>query len=109
MPASKCDGSILLTTPQTGMPAMFFVTSFHLAPASFVYQSLPSLVPAQINPFWTSDGAIANTTSPANWPRLSPTIPPDAMIFVGSWVDRSGLMTFQLCPPLFVAKITCAP
>ena len=45
-------------------PVMFFVTSFQCAPASRVYQTLPSLVPAQIRPFWISEGAMANTTSP---------------------------------------------
>ena len=30
---------------------MFFVTSFHFAPPSLVYQTFPSLVPAQISPF----------------------------------------------------------
>ena len=30
---------------------MFFVTSFQFAPPSRVYQTLPSLVPAQIRPF----------------------------------------------------------
>jgi hypothetical protein len=62
----KCDGSIFDTTPQAGMPAMFFETSFHFAPPSRVYQTLPSLVPAQIRPFSTSDVASAKMTSGAN-------------------------------------------
>src|SRR6266849_1583311 len=95
-PPLKRDGSILETTPHDGMPVMFFDTSFHFAPPSFVYQTLPSLVPAQISPFSTSDGAIAKTTSGANCPRLSPTIPPDGMILLRSPVERSGLITFQL-------------
>ena len=48
------------------MPVMFFDTSFHFAPPSLVYQILPSLVPAQMRPFSTSEVAIANTTSGAN-------------------------------------------
>src|SRR6266498_3847562 len=97
------------TMPHAGMPAMFFVTSVHCAPLSLVYQTLPSFVPAQISPFSTSDVAIAKITSGANWPRLSPTMPPDAMILPGSCVERSGLITFQLCPPLFVWKMTLHP
>src|SRR6266852_7055064 len=96
VPPLKCDGSIFEMTPHAGMPVTFFDTSFHFAPPSFVYQSLPSLVPAQINPFSTSDGAIAKITSGANCPRLSPTRPPDETIRPGSCVDRSGLITFQL-------------
>src|SRR5262245_40285364 len=109
VPPSKCEGSIFDTRPHTGMPAMFLLTSFHLPPPSFVYQTLPSLVPAQISPFSTSDGAIAKTTSGANWPRLSPTSPPDGMILLRSCVDRSGLISFQLCPPFVVRKMTLQP
>jgi hypothetical protein len=36
-------------------------------------------------------------------------MPPDGMIFVGSCVDRSGLMIRQLWPPLLVWKITLQP
>src|SRR6266508_2236967 len=102
VPPAKCDGSIFDTMPHDGMPVTFFVTSFHFAPASLVYQTLPSFVPAQMSPFSTSDVAIAKITSGANWPRLSPTMPPDGMILLGSWLERSGLITFQLCPPLLV-------
>ena len=48
----------------SGMPLMFFETSFQCLPASRVYQTLPSFVPAQIRPFCSSEGAIENTTSP---------------------------------------------
>ena len=61
---SKCDGSIIRIVPHAGSPVMFFVTSVHCPPPVFVYQSLPSLVPAQMRPCWIGDGAIANTTSP---------------------------------------------
>ena len=96
VPALKCDGSIFETMPHDGMPAMFFDTSFHFAPPSLVYQTLPSLVPAHRRPRSASDVAIAKITSGANCPRLSPTIPPDGMILLGSCVDRSGLMIRQL-------------
>ena len=62
--ASKCDGSIFRMVPHVGRPVRFFVTSFQCAPASVVFHSLPSFVPAQMSPFCISDGAIANTTSP---------------------------------------------
>src|SRR5262245_55134915 len=87
VPPLKCDGSIFDTMPQDGMPAMFLDTSFHLAPPSRVYQTLPSLVPAQINPRSTSDAAIAKIASGANCPRLSPTMPPDGTMYFGSCVD----------------------
>src|SRR5205814_1175706 len=108
VPPAKCDGSIFDTTPHAGI-AMFLETSFHFAPPSFVYQSLPSLVPAQISPRSISDGAIAKITSGANCPRLSPTSPPDEAMRDGSCVDRSGLITCQLWPPLVVLKITLQP
>ena len=62
--ASKCDGSILDTTPQAGSPVMFLVTSFQFLPASFVYHTFPSLVPVQMRLFWTSEGAMEKITSP---------------------------------------------
>src|SRR5689334_13263051 len=88
VPPLKCDGSIFDTTPHAGMPTIFFDTSFHFAPPSFVYQIFPSLVPAQIKPRSNSEGAIAKITSGANCPRLSPTIPPDEIKYFGSCVDR---------------------
>src|SRR4026209_2849377 len=105
-PPLKCDGSIFDTTPQDGIPATFFETSFHFAPPSFLYQIFPSLVPAQINPFSPSDAAIAKMTSGDTCPGLSPTIRPEDTILDGSRVDRSGLTTCQLWPPLAVLKIT---
>src|SRR5262245_13587693 len=109
VPPLKCDGSIFETTAHAGMPLMFFDTSFHLAPPSFVYHTLPSLVPAQSRPRSTSDGAIAKITSGANCPRLSPTRPPEDTMYFGSCVDRSGLITCQLCPPVVVLKTTLQP
>src|SRR5262245_40955685 len=106
---SKCDGSIFDTTPHAGIPVMFLLTSFHFPPPSREYHTLPSLVPAHTTPFSTSENAIANTTSGANWPRLSPTMPPDGMILPGSCVDRSPLVGVQLWPPLVVLKTTLQP
>src|ERR1700704_3270967 len=109
MPPLKCDGSIFETTPHAGMPVTFFDTSFHFAPPSFVYQILPSFVPAQISPFSTAEGAMAKITSGANCPRLSPTMPPDDAILLGSCVERSGLIAVQLWPPFVVLKMTLQP
>ena len=61
---SKCYGSILATTPQAGSPVMFLATSFQFLPATFVYHTFPSLVPVQMRPFRTSEGAMEKTTSP---------------------------------------------
>src|SRR5262245_6468497 len=96
-------------TAHAGIPVMFFETSFHFAPPSFVYPTLPSLVPTQIKPRSTSDGAIAKITCGANWPRLSPTRPPEETRYFGSCVDRSGLITCQFCPPFVVLKMTLQP
>src|SRR5512140_1602719 len=109
MPPLKCDGSIFEITPHAGRPVTFFETSFHFCPASRVYQILPSLVPAQISPFSTSDVALAKITSGANCPTLSPTMPPDGMILAGGCVDRAGLMTRQRWPALLVWKMTLQP
>ncbi len=70
VPALKCDGSIFEIMPHAGIPVMFFDTSFHFSPPSLVYQILPSLVPAQISPFSTSDGAIAKITSRRELPEV---------------------------------------
>ncbi len=43
---------------------MFLVTFVQCPPPSRVSQTCPSFVPAQISPFCTGEGAIANTTSP---------------------------------------------
>jgi len=62
--AFEREGSMRLTVPHSGNPLMFLVTLFHAPPPSRVYQICPSFVPAQSRPRWTSDGAIAKTTSP---------------------------------------------
>ena len=42
-------------------------------------------------------------------PRSSPGIPPENAMRDGSRVDRSGLITDQLCPLFDVLKITWQP
>src|SRR5262249_3094116 len=87
----------------------FFVTSFQCAPSSFVYQSLPSFVPAQISPFWIFEYSIDQTTSPLYWPRLSPTSPPFETMREGSFVERSGLNSVHDWPPFEVFRINWQP
>src|SRR3954470_20417981 len=76
VPGSNVDGQICVKVPQGGRSLKFFVTSIQFVPPSFVYHSLPSLVPAQIKPRWIFEYSMSQTTSPAYWPRLSPTSPP---------------------------------
>jgi hypothetical protein len=99
------DGQIWLNAPQTGRSLKFFVTSFQFAPASFVYQSFPSLVPAQRRPFWIFEYSIDHTTSPLYCPRLSPTMPPLETMRDGSFVERSGLNSVHDWPPFDVFRI----
>src|SRR5258708_33645186 len=73
---SNVDGQISLNAPQAGKSVTFFVTSFHCAPLSLVFQSLPSLVPAQMRPGWIFEYSMLHTASPLYRPRLAPTIPP---------------------------------
>src|SRR5579864_8107691 len=88
---SNVDGQIWLNAPHGGRSLKFLVTSFHFTPLSRVYQSFPSLVPAQISPCLIFEYSIDHTTSPSYWPRLSPTMPPLETTWVASFVDRSGL------------------
>src|SRR6516225_8763067 len=106
---SNVDGQIWLKLPHCGRSLKFFVTSFHFTPLSRVYQSLPSLVPAQITPCLIFEYSIDHTTSPSYCPRLSPTRPPFETTCAGSFVDRSGLNSVHDCPPLFVFRITWQP
>src|SRR5215831_11424666 len=85
---SNVDGQIWLNAPHGGRSLKFFDTSFHDFPSSFVYQSLPSLVPAQIRPRCFFEYSIDQTTSPSYWPRLSPVMPPFETTRAGSFVDR---------------------
>jgi len=64
VPASKLDGAMHEIVPHAGNPEIFFVTFVQFAVPSFVNQTCPSFVPAQIKPFCFGDGAIAKTTSP---------------------------------------------
>ena len=54
VPASKCDGSICATRAPRRQAGDVLRDVVQLAPPSFVFQTLPSLVPAQISPCWIS-------------------------------------------------------
>src|SRR5215813_790365 len=86
VPGSNVEGQIWLKAPHGGRSFKFFETSFHFTPLSRVYQSLPSLVPAQISPCLILEYSIDHTTSPSYCPRLSPTSPPFDTIRAGSFV-----------------------
>src|SRR4051812_5469928 len=106
---SNVDGQIWLNAPQTGRALKFLVTSVHVAPLSFVYQNLPSFVPAQISPCLIFEYSIDHPPSPSYWRRLSPTSPPLETIRDGSLVDRSGLNSVHDWPPFDVFRITWQP
>jgi hypothetical protein len=61
VPASKEEGSIMLTVPHSGKPVIAAVTFFQLFPSSVVTCTRPSSLPAQIKPFCFGDSAIAKT------------------------------------------------
>src|SRR5260221_6518333 len=88
---SNVDGQISLNAPQAGKSLTFFVTSFPCAPLSLVFQSLPSLVPAQMRPGWIFEYSMLPTTSPLYWPRMSPTIPPFETTRARAFVHTYGL------------------
>src|SRR5258708_23803193 len=106
---SKVDGQFSLNATQTGRSLKFFVRSFHCAPPSLVFQSLPSLVPAQMRPRWIFEYSMLHTISPSYWPRLSPTRPPLDTTRDGSLVERSGLSSVHDCPPFDVFRIIWHP
>src|SRR3954452_6880873 len=108
-PALNVDGQIWLNWLHSGRSFRFADTSFHFTPLSRVYQSLPSLVPAQISPFWIFEYSIDHTTSPLYCPRLSPTRPPFDATREGSFVERSGLHSVQVCPPFGVFRLAWQP
>src|SRR5579884_500052 len=100
---------MLVTVASAGTPCRLAVTSVQWPPRSAVYQTFPSFVPAQTRRCLICDGAMANTTSGANWPRLSAMMPPDDFMYLGSPCDRSGLATCQLWPLFVVLKTTWQP
>src|SRR6185437_6730366 len=101
VPAWKCDGAIWLMLPRAGR-WRFAVTSIHCGwpcdSASFVYHTLPSLVPAHSKPFSIGENASDHTSAPKYWPRLSCMMPPLGTISDGSRVERSGLNSVHECP-----------
>src|ERR1051326_4481747 len=109
VPASNVDGQICAKVPHGGRSLKFLLTSFQCSPLSFVYQSFPSFVPAQISPCCFFEYSMSQTTSPSYCPRLSPTMPPFETTWAGSFVDRSGLNSVHGCPPLFVFRISWQP
>jgi hypothetical protein len=58
LPASKRDGSMLLTVPYCGRLGMFFVTFVQFLPPSRVSCTRPSLVPTQMSPACFGDSAM---------------------------------------------------
>ena len=86
------------TVPHAGMPGMLAVTFVQFLPPSRVSCTWPSFVPAQINPAFSGDSAIANTTSPYSTPMLSGVRPPEICCLLLSLSVRSGLITCQLLP-----------
>src|SRR3954466_11465458 len=108
-PGSKVDGQIWLNAPHAGRSLRFLLTSFQVPPLSFVYQSLPTLVPAQVRPRWIFEYSIDQTSSPLYWPRLSPTSPPLDPTCAGSFVDRSGPNWVHDWPLFDVFRISWQP
>src|SRR5688572_6679922 len=97
---------MLPTVPDGGRLGMFFVTLVHDLPLSRVTCTWPSLVPAHITPRSRRDSAIAITVNAYSTPMLSPVRPPENCCRALSFVERSGLITSQLCPRL-VVRCTC--
>ena len=94
------------TDPHAGIPGMLAVRFTHVVPSSRVSCSCPSLVPAQMTPFWRGDSAIPYTTPAYSTPMLSGVSPPELFMRLRSLRVRSGLITCQLCPPSRV-RCTC--
>ena len=94
---------MLVILPRGGKLGMLAVRLFQVLPSSLVMWSRPSLLPAQIWPFSRGDSAMANTVQLIGGSALSLTNGPKFLSSIsGALVVRSGLMTFQLCPPLVV-------
>ena len=107
--ASYLLGSMPEMVLHFGNPGMFAVRLVHVVPPSRVMCINPSIVPAQIRSFCSGDSAIANSTVTFSTNKLSVTNPPDDCCFVVSFVDRSGEISVQLCPPLTVLCTYCEP
>ena len=95
--------------PRPAIREMFFVTFVQFAVPSFVNHTWPSFVPAQISPF-----CLWRRRNRKNYfaIKLSKVIPNNSArwFYPGvSFVERSGLLTVQLCPAFVVFQITWHP
>src|SRR5262245_11256459 len=79
---------------------MFARTLVHDAPPLRVTCTLPSSVPAQINPGARGDSARATTVQCTSAPLVSGVSPPElGSVFFGSFVLKSGLMITHVRAP----------
>src|SRR5438093_6253034 len=107
VPAFECDASMTLMAAGGRLGGVTFV---HVRPLSRVTWIRPVLVPTQMSPAATVDGASDWIDPPA---AGAPTPPPPAAAASG-WITtpggaaRSGLMARQVCPRSFDAS-TCWP
>ena len=82
---------------------MFSTTFFQVLPLLRVTWTFPSSVPHQMIPGTIGDSEIVIIVQWISAPVLSSVIgPPESFCFSGSLVERSGLMTYQDCPPFVV-------
>src|SRR5215468_1332750 len=94
---------MLLIEPHFKKPGVLAVKSLRqVLPPSRERLTTPSFEPVQRTPFSNGDSAIEKSVQPSSTPRLSCVSPPDGPCLLLSSVVRSGLMIFQLCPPLVV-------
>src|SRR5262245_8779339 len=102
-PAFVCDASMTLMPPG----GMFFgVTLVQVRPLSRVTCTRPVLVPTQISPFATGDGASDWIVPPAAGPPPRPVCAGGACPAGGA--VRSGLIARQVRAPSFDARTYCA-
>ena len=88
---------------------MFFVTFVQVFPPSCVTCTRPSLVPAQMTPACFGDSAIEKTTLKYSTLRLSSVRPPESPSLLLSFSVRSGLISFHVTPPSWVASTYWLP
>src|SRR3990172_7389323 len=94
---------MLQTVPKGGRLGILAVTLAQFWPPFCVTCTRPSLVPAQINPGFRRDSAIAYTTLKYSTPMLSGVRPPEICCRLLSLSVKSGLISRQLLPPSVVA------
>src|SRR5215510_14684802 len=97
-------------THENGGAPVLAATLVQCAPPSVVTWTLPSSVPAQITLALRGLSEMAVMVQWNSARVLSSEIsPPESLIFSGSLVVRSGLMTFQVSPPSAERKSTLPP